>query len=460
MLTLLPFQEIGRDFLAHRKAALLADDMGLGKTVQAIEAAKLIPYQNGLILCPLNARRTWALTLRSQHPTAFVKELTTSKAVPDPTAYNVINYDIVWREPLLTQLKQFKWGVMIGDEAHFLKNHESKRTVKVLGRKGLYNHCVYRWMLTGTPVQNRPIELYPMLRSLAPEALSVYRDFYRFAFKFCSGFQGPFGFDATGSSNIPELANLLSSVMLRRMKEDVLPELPGVVFDKVYLDPTDKLMKLVTAESRAAAVNDGTVGSIRQGLGLLKIKPTVDHLKTILQEKDKVVVFTWHREVAHGIHDAFASSSVMFTGQQNANAKEESKRMFREDKRIKVFIGQITAAGSAIDGLQQVCDTCVFAELTYVPGQIMQCIDRLRRIGQDNSVQAQFLIAEDSEDEKLVNTLADKHKVIKRIQNEKGGQFALTKCRTCKKETELKKVKRAGILSVCPQCYKKLECLL
>lgn len=294
MIELYPFQEKGRDFLASRENAILADDMGLGKTIQAIEAAKKIKARNGIITCPLSVRRSWVKALRSQYPSCFIREITSPKMLVDPRAFNVINYDIVWREPAITEFKRLRWDLWIGDEAHYLKNKESKRSKALIMRNGLYARCNVRWMLTGTPVLNRPVELYTLLRSLCPEVLGVYMDFYRFAYQFCGAFQDTYGFNTSGASNLPMLSSMLSKVMLRRLKRDVLPELPSATYQKVYLDPSNKLMALTKKEKSLQEEEIAGISSLRRALGLLKIEPAIDHLNDLLETKDKVVVFAWH----------------------------------------------------------------------------------------------------------------------------------------------------------------------
>lgn len=458
MITLYPFQEVGRDFLAARTNAFLADDMGLGKTVQAIEAAKKIQAKNGIISCPLAVRRSWVKNLRSQYPSCYIREITSPKVLIDPRAFNIINYDIIWREPLISELKRQTWDLWIGDEAHFLKNKESNRTKAMIMRNGLYARCGFRWLLSGTPMLNRPVELFPPLRALCPEVLGIYKDFYRYAYQFCGAFQDTFGFNTSGASNLPMLSSMLSQVMLRRMKSDVLKDLPEAVYEKVYLEPTDKLMTLVKKEKEEQDTLVGAISSLRQALGVLKIKPAIDHLEGLLETKSKVVVFAWHTAVIEGIKRHFGSRAVTYTGAESAKQKEEAIDAFTQRQEVNLFVGQLVAAGTGIDGLQEVCDVCVFVEMSYVPGQILQAIDRLRRIGQSGSVLAQFLIAEDSMDEDLVNGLTAKAQNIKTVMGETSdSKFVLSRCACCGQPFEFEKLRPVIGLAVCKQCKVKME---
>lgn len=469
MIRLHPFQEIGRDFLVLRPNAILADDPGLGKTYEVIEAWKKLGLSQGIVVCPQSIRRSWVKRIREQMPLAFIKEITSPKIVPEEMAFNVVNYDIVWKEPLITELLRGTWQVLVCDESHFLKNMDAKRTKKILGKKGIYNRCERRWMVTGSPVLNRPIELYPILRSLFPTFLGKHIGYYDFAFKFCAGHQGAFGFDATGASCLPELAALLHPLMLRRMKTDVLTELPAVTYDKVYLDPSDKLIALTEREAEEVRVGEriGEISSVRRALGVIKATAAVNHLRDMLEERKKIVVFLWHTDVAEIIAAAFPGKCVRHTGAESVTEKEQNTHRFMNDPGVKLFLANIKSTGFGVDGLQEVCDTAVFVEMSYVPEEIKQCIDRLNRMGQKSPVQVQFLIAENSVDERTITTIAEKAQNINTIMGERRNErtertteFVATKCKVCGTQTEMTELKRVLNLSVCPKCRKNMECLL
>jgi len=460
MLKLLPFQDFGRDFLALRANAILADDMGLGKTYQALEAIKKAGISSGIIVCPQSIRRSWVKRIREQIPLAFIKEITSPKIIPEISAFNVVNYDIVWKEPLITFLKEQTWPLLLCDESHYLKNIDANRTKFILGKKGFYSRCARRWLMTGTPILNRPVELYPALRALFPEFLGKYTNFYDFAYKFCAGAQGPFGFDCTGASHLEELCKILKPIMLRRLKTDVQKELPEVSFEKIYLDPTDKLIRLTEQEREGYKFNK-TEGSVRRLLGIIKATAAIKHLTDILEEKEKVVVFIYHKDVAAMLKESFKDRAVLYTGSESATEKDAAIKSFQQDPGVNLFIGQITAAGIGVDGLQYVCDICVFVEMDYIPGIIRQAVDRLSRMGQKKPVLAQFLIAENSVDETIIDTLTEKAKNINTILDERGKtEFIETKCQLCRKVTEAKDLKRVAKLTVCENCKQKLECML
>jgi SWI/SNF-related matrix-associated actin-dependent regulator of chromatin subfamily A-like protein 1 len=233
------------------------------------------------------------------------------------------------------------------------------------------------------------------------------------------------------------------------------------VYEKVYLEPTDKLMSLSKREKEEQDKMIGAISSIRQALGILKVEPAIEHLEDLLEQKEKIVVFAWHTEVIKGIKDHFGARAVTYTGAESAVEKEEAIDAFTSRQEVKMFVGQLKAAGTGIDGLQAVCDVCVFVEMSYVPGEIIQAVDRLRRIGQFSSVLAQFLIVEDSMDEALVDNLTEKAKNIKTVMGDKSeSKFALSFCAACREMVEFAKLRPAAGLSVCAKCEKKMGAIL
>jgi SNF2 family DNA or RNA helicase len=191
------------------------------------------------------------------------------------------------------------------------------------------------------------------------------------------------------------------------------------------------------------------------------VAPAIQHLNELLEVKEKVVVFAWHTDVIQGLKDHFGDKAVVYTGAETPKEKEEAVNAFIGRKEVELFIGQLRAAGVGLDGLQKVSEVCVFVELSYVPGEVVQAVDRLCRIGQTNPVLAQFLVCEDSMDEELVDGLTKKSANIKTVMAETSdSKFALSKCAACGEQVEFSKLKAAAGMAVCKSCAKKMECLL
>src|SRR5690606_22671070 len=263
---LFPHQIEGVAFLLRRRRAILADDMGLGKTRQAIVAMRNAePEGPYLVVCPASVKRDWVREIGlvlpgapvrildgdsapialegGQAPTATAEarrnrgkpratraaqlDLWRSAVADGPLprhAWAVVNYDILARH--VDALERVPWAGLIFDEAHYIKNHGSQRSrharrlVDAATERRPGGPAVYA--LTGTPLMNRPRDLFPLLQ-LAGHPMG--RSFLSFAKRYCAAQHNGYGWVTDGASNLEELAVQLQGVMLRRAKTDVL-ELP------------------------------------------------------------------------------------------------------------------------------------------------------------------------------------------------------------------------------------------
>ncbi len=408
---LLPFQEYGVQFLSSRNHALLADDMGLGKTIQAIEVMNRLKAKSALIITPATVKYNWERELkewlRRDLTVQVVKDGATIISLDSDIV--IVNYDLVIRPAIHRQLITRDFAIGICDEAHRLKNPRAKRTKAILASKtALMGRCVYRYLLTGTPILNRPEELFIILRSLAPEKMGPYYSWPEYAKRYCNGHWQDGEYVTTGASNLEELRDRLKGFMLRRTKQEVLKELPARREQVIYLNdlkfPTDELVPLATE---------------RRELGIHKIKSILSHVEDVLSGVDKVVVFAYHRQVIETLkRDLAAYGPTIIYGGMSAENKQKNLFKFTETDESRVLIGQINAAGVGIDGLQRVCQHLIFAELEWSPGVMEQCIDRLRRIGQKGSVLVQYLIVPNSLEAVIEQVLAKKRRLIDRLMEQ------------------------------------------
>lgn len=430
-MNLFPFQTTGAKFLSSRKYALLADEQGLGKTAQAIKAAYHSGVARILVVCPASIKYNWEREFNQWAPSYSVRVINKAADFQVPTAVTIINYDLIHRVDIARILLKHNVNLLICDEAHYLKNSRAKRTKVVYGKKGLSDIADRVWLLTGTPVMNRPAEIFPMLRRFIPDRLGKYADYLSFTKRYCAGYMGKFGWDASGASHTAELAEILGEFMLRRTKQEVLPELPEKIFQKIEFDPPSKrIEKLLSREKEAFEGNAmlGALATERREIGMSKIPFAIEHIENLLEEKEKIVVFAYHRDVldtlAHALKD---QGVVLLYGGLTSKQKQLLVDAFVTKPKYRIFLGQIDAAGIGIDGLQRVADTVIFVELSWVPGSIKQAIDRCHRIGQANKVLVQFLAMRGGIDERIFEALEEKSKVIKK----------LTVCSTEKKEEEM-----------------------
>ena len=414
------FQNTGKDFLKSRRYALLADDMGLGKTAQAITAINDHNFREILIIVPASVKYQWQKEFRKWNYRGFIEVVENGQSIIKTANVTIVNYDLIHRKKIFTQLIYRHWDLIICDEAHYLKNNSAKRTKVVYFPKGLKDRADRVWLLTGTPVLNRPVELFSHLKALVPERLGPYTSFFAFTEHFCDAYETKWGWDYSGASNIPELSKILDGFMLRRLKEDVLDELPEVTYQTINFAPDKKMKKLNIKERREYAKEKegilGELASMRHESGVAKVPFVVKHIMDVLEDKQKAVVFAYQRDVISQIMESCrAYSPVALTGNTPARKRQEAVETFKSSTECRLFIGQIEAAGVGIDGLQNVCDTVIFAEMSWTPGQIHQAVGRCHRIGQNNPVLVQFLIVEGSIDEDIAATVASKEEVIKQL---------------------------------------------
>src|SRR5918997_2989490 len=215
---LFPHQVEGVAFLLGRRRAILADDMGLGKTRQSIVAlTEAAPTGPWLVVCPASVKRNWEREIRIARPGDRVHVC----GPQDPpavgyTGWVVINYDLLHKVDAL--LEDLPWAGIVFDEAHYLKNHTSQRSKHARELVAAAPNAVVH-LLTGTPLTNRPRDLFPLLQLVGHP---MGRSFLSFAKRYCAAEHNGFGWVTDGASHLAELRTQLHGVMLRRTKDAVL----------------------------------------------------------------------------------------------------------------------------------------------------------------------------------------------------------------------------------------------
>ena len=383
--TLRPFQIEGAKFLSERYHALLADEMGLGKTVTALAAVSSLGLKNVLVVCPASVRSNW-------------KQEIEECGVLDPH-FDIISYNgaAAGDIPLRSG-----YDALILDEAHALKTPTSLRCQAIFGNgTGLARRAKYKWCLTGTPVLNRPRELYPILKCLHSGGIAPYNTWDKFAQRFCGAFFDGYSINTKGASHLEDLRNRLDGFMLRREKKDVLKELPPRIISHPPIDiSTSELSPILELEeeigNREAYLSPthedfaqlGDMARLLKVTGVAKVPAVSRFIEDILETEGKIVVFARHRDVIAALSLTLKKfNPVEYVGGMSDDQKKNVVSRFVRDEECRVFIGQIQAAGTGINGLQTVCHNVCFAELSWVPGEMAQAIDRCHRIGLPGSVE-------------------------------------------------------------------------
>ena len=416
---LFPYQQEGIAFALEREGALIADEMGTGKTIQAIGVINEDPsIEQVLIVCPASMRIPWRRELEKW----LIRSLSIGIIGVDKEASSklldrqmlIINYDRLHQ--FEKELSGVVYDLAILDECHAIKNPEARRTkaaIKIKARR--------RIALSGTPLLNRPIELYPTLSWLSPTQWPP-GDWFQFAVRYAGAHQNGFGWDVSGASNLPELSHRLrSTVMIRRTKAEVLPQLPPKIRSVIELYPDAEMQGLLKRELKAfesrlhvnhEAIDWDDLAIVRHETALAKVPLILQYLEELLDGGvEKVVVFGHHRDVIARLSEGLSKHRpVILNGGMTPKQRQDSIDRFQSDSSVRVFIGNIVAAGTGIT--LTAASHCVFAELSWVPAEVTQCEDRLHRLSQQDCVNIHHLVLEGSLDAVMVRVIIKKQRVI------------------------------------------------
>lgn len=439
-----PYQNEGALFLAAHNYALLADEMGLGKTVQAIRGLDRIRAKRTIIICPSVARINWVREFEMwAEEKNNVQILLKLNDRPANTGHVVCSFEYALKNFAL--LRDAGFNVMIVDEAHLLKSHEAQRSKAIMGAQGIIRGVERAWLLTGTPAPNHYGELWIMLYTFGVTKLT-YNAFLK---EYCILAPTSFGIKVVASNvaKSAELRELLSHIMLRRLKKDVMKQLPPITFGYVsvepglvdleimptftqYFLPTDKrhilkaeldrqqkllenvYLNMKTGDEdkvQAMSAIADSISTLRRYTGLQKCEPVIELVKSELDSKayQKIVIFAIHQDVIESLRRALTGyGAVTLYGNTPAEKRQKHIDKFQTNPHCRVFIGNIHAAGTAIT--LTAAHNVLFIEQDWVPGNNAQAIMRCHRIGQENPVFVRFAALDGSLDAKITAILKKK----------------------------------------------------
>lgn len=444
-LNYLDFQKAGISYGLKRSDILIADEMGLGKTIQAIGIINCTKnIERVLIVCPATLKYVWKNELEKWLVNKNLKIVMWDSKNQDKGDIIIVNYDIIKR---FKKLFKNKLSIIIGDEIHYCKSNKAMRS------KAFYSiakKAQKRIYLTGTPILNRPSELFYILKSLG-----FPMSWQDFMIRYADGHIGYNGYwDTKGASNLEELQEKLRGhLMIRRLKSEVLKELPDKIRQIIEL-PEDGLKREVSKEGKyikekkdiikeikkrikqakkeedketyKEAVKElkeynfssfGEIARVRHNTALKKVPYAVEHIKEVLLSKDKLVIFAHHLDVLDALYDEFKDIAVLLDGR--VTDKEERNDLvnhFQTDPNCKLFISSIKAGGVGITLTS--ASTVIFIELDWTPAIISQAEDRCHRYGQKDTVLVQHLVVNGSIDSKLAKMCVNKQSVITEVLDE------------------------------------------
>ncbi len=440
-------QEEGIKFLLSRDGCILADDMGLGKSIQSIIAALESGAKKILIVCPSSTKINWEREIN-----VFCDDT----AIIDGKKWNdakftIINFDILKNfhtlhngkkpkegEPevvLNRELAEAGFDLAIIDEAHYLKNNESIRG-KIMVELSTKHNIDKVWLLTGTPVANRPMDFFNLLKIIKSPIANNWK---YFAVRYCDGRQ----FFRTlkngqrkqiwltdGASNLEELANKTKNTIIRRLKTEVL-DMPDKVMtpmhhvlDKKGLRDYDLLWEQYMEKRKLEGKKTNELQKdlvelilLRQFIANQAIPYTIEMVENAIEMGRKVIVFTSFTDELEIIANHFGKIAVRHNGPMTSTQKQKSVDAFQNNPKVKVFVGNIKSAGVGITLTE--ATVVIFNSFDWVPGNNEQAEDRAFRIGQKNDVNVYYQLFDDTISSRMWSMLNNKKDVISTIMGDK-----------------------------------------
>jgi len=403
---------------------ILADDMGLGKTSSAIIASIETKPSKTLIICPASLKQNWKREIENYSKKEIY--ICEGKKYDDSADFVIINYDIIKNFHSLkskeeTIIQKSKFDLVIIDECHYIKSPQASRTKLI---NDICKDINKIWLLTGTPLTSRPIDYFNLL-SLVDSPVS--KNWMAYVKRYCAGYQFNVGmnkvWNVNGASNLDELRERTSPLLLRRLKENVL-DLPEKIITPIYLRLKSKEYEDVMGEyfewvknnpkeSKSLSVQFTKLMKVRQIIADEKIKSTIEFIENTLEQEKKIIVFSNFTNSLNKIYEHFNKIAVKLDGSSTAKQRQESVDEFQTNDKIKVFVGNIKAAGVGITLTS--ANVVIFNDLSFVPADHSQAEDRAYRIGQKNSVSVLYPIFENTIEGIIYDMLDRKKKIISTV---------------------------------------------
>jgi SWI/SNF-related matrix-associated actin-dependent regulator of chromatin subfamily A-like protein 1 len=429
------YQREGVRLITHFNGrALLADEPGLGKTIQSLVWAYKHDMFPCVVICPASLKWNWQTECTTHINTRSeildgVHPREGGKIWKKNTPIWIINYDILgprntangvakgWME----FLQEIKPKLVILDEGHYIRSMKTKRTKYV---KQLCKQVDNVICLTGTPLTNRPVELFPIINLLWPKE---FPSFYNFAVAHCNLQKTPWGPKYDGAKHLDVLhANLLSCGMIRRRKKDVLSQLPSKTRIVVplpiskkadYLDAVHNFIGWLhkhydhsIAKRAAKAERIVQLGYLKRLAARLKMKAVYEWIDNYLEDTDeKLLVFAIHKSIIKKLEERYKDQCVIVTGKVKGKRRQQAWDAFNTDNRVRLLFGNIQAAGTGNSARD--CRNVVVLELPWAPGDITQVegrVEGIKRGKQGLPLFIHFLIAKGTIEEHLCKMLQKK----------------------------------------------------
>ncbi len=413
--------------LVENKKFILADDMGLGKTTSTIIAALETGAKKIMIICPATLKINWKREIENYTDRSiFIAE---GKQFSSDSDFVIINYDILknFHDPKNREeslILKSNFDLVIIDEAHAIKNAQALRTKLI---NDIVKNVDRLWLLTGTPMTSRPIDYFNLL-SLVDTPVA--KNWLAYVVRYCSGYQFKVGnrkvWNVMGSSNLEELRDRTSNTILRRLKENVL-DLPEKIITPVYLRLKSKEYENVMGEyydwydknpeeSKSLTVQFTKLTKVRQIIANEKVKETIEIAENIIEQGKKVIIFCNFTDSLNMIKEHFGKTAVKVDGSMSKTERQKSVDDFQENEKVKVFVGNIKAAGVGIT--LTAAEVVIMNDLSFLPSDHAQAEDRAYRYGQKNNVLVYYPLFDNTIEGIIYDIINAKKQVIATVMGD------------------------------------------
>lgn len=429
------YQKAGIEYAIKSRACIIGDDMGLGKTVQSIVTVNETSNYPCLIVTLASIKEQWKSEIKDWiKPKRSVVILSGKRQYNLPTNnhFYILNYEILhaWIDYLL----HVEFKSMILDESQLIKSPTSERSVaaRKIASTIRKNKKSMIMCLTGTPIEIKPIEIITQLEAIG--MLDYMGGYQKFRSTYCWDSKS---YTYNGAKNLEHLnQKMRKRCYIRREKSQVLKDLPSKRRYFINLSLNEKYVKeymkierdfkywfrlraqqltkrnnitfseaykKVATESIEAAQR---LSALRQVSAMSKVESVINWLNN---QDEKIVVFTFHREITTAIYNS--TNSSIFIGGLTQGQRDDALLNFLCDEN-KHIICSIRAAGVGIDGLQDVSSCALFVEQDYNPAKLEQAEDRIYRSGQKNPVLIQYVYSDLSVDRSIFKLLKARKKTF------------------------------------------------
>lgn len=402
------------------RAAMLCDPPGAGKTPQAIGLYDALGARSGLIICPASLKENWRREVQkwSKKPRSVQVLNSSSDKIDAEAEVIVVSFSLAVKTH--ERLSQRSYDVLIVDESHYCKSASSQasRIILVL----LWARCHFRLLMTGTPLPNgRAAEAWTTFSRCDIENFGSWEPFKA---RYCIEERTRWGVSYPGSKNLGELREKSQKFIVRRTKEEVLGELPGLVRQNIYfrLPEMDVLNAqdgididaIVNAVENDLPIEGDHITTVRRKLAMLKAPHILQHIEETLEEVDNLVVFLHHRDLMAHLTQSLSErkiTNVSISGLTLPEDRIKSVDIFQNGQ-ARVFLASLKAANTGLTLTKS--STLLMAEYDWVPSTNEQAEGRIYRVSQKEICRVRYLVASETLDEKILQVVQRKQKNIEK----------------------------------------------